>query len=98
MAKGLYGKYIIRKADGAPMGDDFKFVLSPEKDRAALVALRTYASETDNGELKSDLLEFIATIDKKNKVKTVGTTCSHRNQFSYNHGYHTICEDCGEEI
>lgn len=98
MANGLYGKYIIRKADGVPMGDNFKFVLSPEKDRAALMALRTYASVTDNSELKGDLLELISTIEKKYKVKTVSTTCSHKNQFSYNHGYHTICEDCGKEL
>jgi hypothetical protein len=24
--------------------------------------------------------------------------CPHLKTFSYNHGYHTICEDCGEEV
>lgn len=24
--------------------------------------------------------------------------CEHKNKFSYNHDYHTICKDCGEEI
>lgn len=24
--------------------------------------------------------------------------CVHEHTFSYNHGYHTICEDCGKEL
>lgn len=24
--------------------------------------------------------------------------CSHQNTFTYNHGYHKICEDCGKEL
>lgn len=24
--------------------------------------------------------------------------CTHQNVFKYNHGYHKVCEDCGEEL
>jgi hypothetical protein len=63
MPKGLYGKYIIEKANGELMGNDFKFVLSPEKDKASLKALKVYANETDNEVLKNDLLNWIEAIE-----------------------------------
>lgn len=25
-------------------------------------------------------------------------SCSHAKTFTYNHGYHKVCEDCGEEL
>ena len=54
MKKGLYGKYIIEKADGTPL-EGFYFVLKPETDVAARAALRTYIEVTDNQKLAEDL-------------------------------------------
>lgn len=67
--KGLYGKYIIQKADGSPV-NSFKFVLSPEKDPAAFSALKNYAVLTENDELKYDLYEVIMDIENGRAVKT----------------------------
>lgn len=50
--RGLYGKYEVIK-DGEPITDCF--VLEPEDDRAARVALKAYAAATENEELAEDL-------------------------------------------
>ena len=52
--RGLYGKYEVTK-DGESVEDCF--VLEPEDDRAARVALKAYAAATENGELAKDLYE-----------------------------------------
>jgi hypothetical protein len=52
--RGLYSKYEVRK-DGVSVEDCF--VLEPEDDRAARVALKAYAAATENGELADDLRE-----------------------------------------
>lgn len=49
---GLYEKYDVRK-DGEPVEDCF--VLEPEDDPAARVALSAYAGHTDDEDLRSDL-------------------------------------------
>ena len=57
--RGLYGKYIVIKIDGEdnePLTD--VFVLRPEKDPVALVAIRAYANTTDNAELARGLFEW----------------------------------------
>ena len=56
--KGLYRKYIVRKAD---TGEEVAncFILRPEKDPAAVAALREYARVTNNRELASDILRWI---------------------------------------
>ena len=62
---GLYGKYIVRKIVGAVggelvVGDQLTdvFVLRPEKDPVAIVAIRAYANATDNAELARELFEW----------------------------------------
>jgi len=52
--KGLFSKYIVRKtSDGSPV--DNCFVLRPDKDPAAVTAIRAYAEATDNSFLADDL-------------------------------------------
>lgn len=54
---GLYRKYVVRRTDGKPV--DFCFVLEPEKDPAARIALRVYAEATPNEQLRKDLLAVL---------------------------------------
>ena len=55
---GLYGKYTVRKnSDGSLVTDCF--VLRPNKDLAAVAALRAYAAATDNAELAADITNWV---------------------------------------
>ena len=55
---GLYGKYSVYKnKDGSQVTDCF--VLHPDKDPAAVVALTAYATATDNAELAADIRGWI---------------------------------------
>ena len=55
---GLYGKYTVRKnSDGSLVTDCF--VLRPNKDLAAVAALRAYAAATDNTELAVDIINWV---------------------------------------
>ena len=55
---GLYGKYIVYKnKDGSLVTDCF--ILRPEKDPAAVAALRAYAAATDNAELAADIINWV---------------------------------------
>ena len=56
--EGLRCKYIVRKADTGE-GVDGCFVLRPDRDRAAVAALRAYASATDNDVLATDILNWV---------------------------------------
>lgn len=56
--KGLYGKYIITKADGTPVNDRC-FILKPDKDPVAVKALQTYAAATDDEQLRNDLYDWV---------------------------------------
>ena len=51
---GLYGKYDI------PEGS---FLLKPENDEAARLALRAYAWHTSNNALKVDIVAWLDTLD-----------------------------------
>lgn len=51
--EGLKLKYTVTHADGRPC-NHFKFVLSPEVDPAARVALAAYAEATKNERLRAD--------------------------------------------
>ena len=55
---GLYNKYIITKADGTQVNDRC-FILKPDKDPAAVAALRAYAEATNDDQLRSDLYAWI---------------------------------------
>jgi hypothetical protein len=56
--KGLHVKYNVTKVDtGELVGNCF--VLRPDKDPAAVEALKAYAAATDNLQLKNDILNWI---------------------------------------
>lgn len=55
--KGLYGKYIVHKNDLTPVYDCF--VLEPDKDPAAVAALRAYAAATGNKALAQDIYDWV---------------------------------------
>lgn len=57
-AKGLYGKYRIFRANGTPVKDRC-FVLKPDKDPAAVKALKTYAAATDDEQLRNNLYDWV---------------------------------------
>jgi hypothetical protein len=58
--KGLYLKYQVRHADGSALSPGPVFVLRPDRDNAAWAALKTYAKLTENAQLASDLLDWLA--------------------------------------
>jgi len=53
--KGLYNKYETERGS---------FLLKPEVDRAAQVALYAYAGATDNQKLRCDLLKWMSYIEE----------------------------------
>ena len=56
--KGLKAKYLVFKADtGERVGNCF--VLRPDKDPAAVEAIRAYASATDNETLAEDIYNWV---------------------------------------
>lgn len=56
--KGLKAKYLVFKADtGERVGNCF--VLCPDKDSAAVEAIRAYASATDNETLAEDIYNWV---------------------------------------
>ena len=56
--KGLYDKYlIVKKVDGTVITDCF--ILRPDKDPAAVVALQAYAAVTPNKALADDLYKWV---------------------------------------
>ena len=55
---GLFKKYIVQKADTGEQVSDC-FVLCPNTDPAAVIAINAYAEATDNGELRNDLLRWV---------------------------------------
>lgn len=61
--RGLYMKYDVFKTGTNEVVRDC-FVLRPDKDPAALAALRTYAETTPNQKLGTDLLAWIRGIEE----------------------------------
>lgn len=56
--KGLYDKYmVIKQVDGTTITDCF--ILRPEKDPAAVVAMQAYAAATKNKRLADDLYKWV---------------------------------------
>lgn len=55
---GLKRKYVVMKADTGKCIENC-FVLRPDKDKAAVVALRAYAEATDNKTLASDIINWV---------------------------------------
>jgi len=94
--KGLYSKYTLINNDTSKPVTGKYFILKPENDIAAVKALLTYAENTDNKLLSNDILDWLKNlnIEQDNKPKN----CNHENLEYYNHGYHAICKDCGEQV
>ncbi len=55
---GLRGKYIVIKEDTGELVKNC-FVLRPDRDPAAVTALRAYAEATDNEALATDIINWI---------------------------------------
>lgn len=58
--KGLREKYLVFKADTGERIVNC-FVLRPDKDTAAVEALRAYAKATDNKSLATDIYNWVGT-------------------------------------
>lgn len=56
--KGLKAKYLVFKADTGERVDNC-FILRPDKDPAAVEALRAYAKATDNETLAKDIYNWV---------------------------------------
>lgn len=56
--KGLKAKYLVFKADTGEKVDNC-FVLRPDKDPAAVEAIRAYARATDNETLAEDIYNWV---------------------------------------
>lgn len=58
--RGLYDKYqVVRSATGAALPRGSCFVLVPDKDPSARVALAAYAEATDNAALARDIRDWL---------------------------------------
>lgn len=62
--KGLHVKYIVTKVDTGETVNNC-FVLRPDKDPAALAALKAYAYMTTNPDLAADIFGWIVSIEKE---------------------------------
>jgi len=61
---GLYHKYkVIKRSTGEEVTSGC-FVLIPAKDKVARKAIYTYAKETDDEELREDLLAWMGRLDE----------------------------------
>lgn len=58
--RGLYNKYEIVNRETGKTADGDYFILNPQNDPAALVALEAYATSTTNMKLAEDLWLWIA--------------------------------------
>ncbi len=76
---GLKSKYLVFKADTGEKVENC-FVLRPDKDLAAVAALRAYAEATDNETLADDIFNWVG---KGVAVQITGETSD---------GYHTFNE------
>ncbi|MED0673858.1 hypothetical protein P4S95_27315 [Aneurinibacillus aneurinilyticus] len=62
--KGLHVKYVVTKVDTGETVNNC-FVLRPDKDPAALAALKAYAYMTTNSALAEDIFGWIVSIEKE---------------------------------
>jgi hypothetical protein len=63
---GLYGKYEVTQ-NGAPVRECF--VLEPESDKAARMAIRTYAASTSNDALAEELNKWMDDIEGEEQTE-----------------------------
>ena len=84
--KGLKAKYLVFKANTGERVDNC-FVLRPDKDPAAVAALRAYAATTDNKILAEDIYNWVG------KGESLRPTAE---WIEYDNGIQ-VCSNCGEE-
>lgn len=60
--RGMYGKYVVRKAGSGEYIEDC-FVLRPKKDKAAVAALIAYANATQNETLRKDIFKWMERLE-----------------------------------
>ncbi len=70
---GLWDKYrVLRKYRHGSTLVEGAFVLLPEKDPAALVALKVYAAESDNPTLSADIDAWVERIEAAESIQPPG--------------------------
>ena len=63
--RGVYGKYVLGKADGSEVDPEATyFVLRLDTDKAARAAARTYAEQCGNEQLANGLLRCVDWLDE----------------------------------
>lgn len=89
------------------MSSDMMKLASMSKEQLEKYVDSGQYCDQDIIDLYDDLKEIQGLLDKcrsgdawtvENVHQEVKQPCKHERTFSYNHGYHTICTDCGEEI
>jgi hypothetical protein len=82
--KGVYGKYVLSKADGTPLDPEAcYFVLRLDKDKAARMAAMEYARHCDNRQLAVDLTACVAELSAPCTCRGVDDGCArHPRTFS----------------
>lgn len=74
VAAGLYGKYVVTKADGEPTDPSARyFVMRLDTDPHARRAAAAYADEVsqENPELAADLLELLRSVKMRERSRTI---------------------------
>lgn len=63
--RGVYGKYVLEKADGSPVDPSATyFVLRLDSDPAARKAMRVYAEHCGNENLAYDILACVDSLER----------------------------------
>ena len=61
---GVYGKYILKKANGGPLDSEAcYFILRLDTDKVARQAMRVYAEECGNQQLSADIKRCLNWLD-----------------------------------
>lgn len=70
---GVFGKYILRKANGDPCNSNAcYFVLRLDTDYAARLAMRVYADKCNNPKLRDDIYRCVNWLDNPPKCNCGG--------------------------
>lgn len=100
---GLKTKYLVYKADTGERLDNC-FILRPDKDRAAVFALRAYAESTDNGVLSEDIYNWVGKDDTSEENNICAFCCDDEDFRAMKHSYDdsdgmfNYCPFCGRRL
>lgn len=87
-------------------------LVNPELEEwLSRIAPRMWTDEPEEALMYESLDQLPETEDGQYPVKMIfdergewverierGLECAHSNKFTYNHGYHTVCTECGKEV